>query len=235
MRALNIIALSAALYLLGGTACAYDVDEERTYTVTRLHLPESCRTRDQELCSRFSGFFASRFDRRAIELLSSREFASDDAAAFPMEDAMGVQEITVTMEHLGDSGVLTVGAEITSELLGERSHSFESMNLDEKSGRPVDFGDLFEDPALASMICARSFERAFLKDKTELYDAISAALELGPRNFVLKADGLEIIFAPGTARAGDRPARLHVRASELSAAGPKAAYFKNFGKNPQKN
>lgn len=209
------------------SALAFELTEERTYTVTHLHLPESCRTRDAELCTRFSSFFASRFDRRAIEYLSSMEFDDADSDDLSFNDVLGEQEITVSMEHLHSSKVLTVCSEISSVFMGERSHTFESMNIDETSGRPIGFKDLFEDPDLAAMICARKFEQEFLHEKTALYEAIVASLELGPHNFVLKSNAIEIFFAPNTAKQGDRPASLRVTVKELETAGPKDIYFQD--------
>lgn len=219
----------AALSVIAGSATAYDLVDERTYTVTTFHLPAQCRTDEyREVCSRYAGFFSTRFDRKAVDLVSERFRDADFDSGFDDQGVIGTQEVTVSLEHLKDAGIITIGAEIVASLEGEISRTYESMNLDVKKGRPVTFEEMFADPALAAMLCARKFDRTFGDYRTPLFEAISAALELGPRNYVLRHDGVELIFAAGTATRSSTPARMTVTVEELRAAGPREEFFRSL-------
>lgn len=214
---------------LWGAAHAYDYTDERTYTVTVFHLPEQCHTKEyRETCERFAGFFSTRFDRQAVDLVSERFREADFEEGFDDQGIIGTQEVTLNLSDLKEMGIITMGAEIVTELEGKISRTYESMNLDVQKGRPVTFEEMFDDPQLASMICARKFDAIFGKEPTRLFEAISASLELGPRNYVLRHDGVELIFAAGTAAKGEAPARMKVSVEDLEAAGPKKEFFKKL-------
>ncbi len=220
--------VSAFALLLPLTVFSYDVTEERSYSSTLLHLPQRCQTEEfSELCSRFSRFFVSRFERKVIaarnELLLQQEQQGIDEGYVSPGHAF--QEITLSIRPLLGLDVALIDADIlqTSDLGQKRI--LETVNLDLKTDRPLRFENLFDDPHLAAMLCARAFDKKFERFHMPLFNVISAALEDQPRHFTLYPDGIELIFLPDTAEPGDKISKLFIKAEDLEQAGVKEHYF----------
>ena len=207
---------------------SYDLTADRSYSSTLLHLPQKCQTDEfSELCSRFSRFFVSRFERKVIaarnELLSQQEQQGIDAGYVSPPPAF--QEITLTIRPLLGLNIALIDADILQKTEQGEKRILETINLDLKTDRPLRFENLFDDPHLAAMLCARAFDKEFERFHMPLFNVISAAIEDQPRNFTLYPDGIELFFLPGTAKPGDQISKLFVKADYLKAAGVKEHYF----------
>lgn len=207
--------------------------EERSYSTTTLHLPERCREEKfSELCRLFGSYLISRFEREMVTRQSELMRQDEGLDFLPKETAL--QEAFIDIKVLEQLGFSMVEADIRQQV-GETKRSFvETFNIENSSGNFLSFDALFDKPELAAMLCARRIEEEYAGSKAELLPLVVTATEISPRNFLLRPDGLEFVFRPGTVREGRQVPRLLVNLKTLAAAGPKTEYFPALGKEPAK-
>ena len=202
--------------------------DERSYSTTTVHEPPECSLGQfRELCSRMEHLWSTRFERSIVSALNA---SAADAGGLT-EQGFGArmeparQEIRMRIVNLKELGFAIVGADIRQSGSGSEKRFYETENIDLATGHLLDFNSLFKDPALAAMICARKFDEKYRHFNMPSFEVISAALESGPWNFMLRPDGIEIVFTPGTAEPGSRISSLFVSAEDLKAAGIYEKYF----------
>ncbi len=236
---LSLLALSLNSINVMADSQSYDLIEERSYTTTQLHLSDKCKTEQfSELCSLFSRFYVSRFEREVItmrnEQLQKLE-QSEDGLILP-DAPSGFQEVTLKIRNLKGLDIALVDADITQVINGEEKRKLETININTKTERFLRFEDFFSDPQYAAMLCAREFDKKFAQYHMPLFNVISAAIEASPMNYTLCPDGIEFVFLPNTAAPGTEIAKLFIKASALKDAGIKADFFPLYKlqlENPQ--
>jgi|GEM_PF-2149230 len=225
--------LSLALMILAKPALAAQKDsslyvDERSYSSTVVHEPPECSLGEfRPLCSRMEHLWSTRFERSIVSALNAKAAdaggLTEQGFGARMEPAR--QEIRMRIVSLKELGFAIVGADIRQTGKDSEKRFYETENIDLSTGHLLTFDSLFKDPALAAMICARKFDEKYRHFNMPNFEVISAALETGPWNFMLRPDGIEIVFTPGTAEPGNRISSLFVSAEDLKAAGIYEKYF----------
>lgn len=225
-----LLALSAILSTpaLAAQERGSDFVDERSYSTTIVHEPPECALSEfQTLCSRMERLWATRFERSIVSAINARAAdaggLTEQGFSARLEPAR--QEIRMRIVSLMELGFAIVGADIRQSGRDAEKRFYETENIDLTSGRLLTFSSLFKDPSQASMICARKFDEKYRKYNMPSFEVISAALETGPWNFMLRPDGIEIVFTPGTAEPGSRISSLFVSAEDLKPAGIYEKYF----------
>ena len=129
------------------------------------------------------------------------------------------QEITMSVAPLKELGFAIIGAQFKTVSAGESSQSYETFNLNLETRRPLGFDELFKDPEQAALICAEKYAEHYRHYHMPLFEVIYYALTTGPWNFMLRPDGIELVFAPGTAAPGREISSFTVKAADLRSAG----------------
>lgn len=226
---LGFLSFSGASYALNtarsGTPSFVD---ERSYSTTVVYEPAECSLSDfDELCSHMERMWSTRFERAIVSSLNARSSdalnLTDRVLNARTEPAR--QEIRMRIVNLKELGFAIIGADIHQSGNGVEKRFYETENIDLKDNKVLGFDGLFKDPKLASMICARKFEQKYEKYHMPLFSVLSATLQTGPWNFMLRPDGIEIVFTPGTAEPGNKISTLFVSADDLKNAGVNAKYF----------
>jgi hypothetical protein len=204
------------------------VVDERSYSITVVHEPPECELEQfSSLCSHLQRLWSTRFERSIVTSINS---VATDAGGLTesgfsarMEPAR--QDIRMRIINLKELGFAIVGADIRQSGAKSEKRFYETENIDLSTGRVLEFSSLFKDPNLAAMICARKFEEKYRKYNMPLFEVLSATLETGPWNFMLRPDGIEIVFTPGTAEPGSKISSLFVSAEDLKPAGIYSKFF----------
>ena len=242
MKYLNLLFAAHKKYLLLSaflmpfciqTASAYDFVEERAYTTTIFHLPSKCRSDEfAEQCARFVRFYSGKFEREFIvERNKELEKFETGGKELVMPDIPhGSQEVTLDFRRIYNPDILLLTVYAQKELNGVKQNIYDSLNIDLKNDRPLQFKDFFDDPQAAAMLCARAFDKKFARYSMPLFDTISATIESRPWNYTLYPDGIEFIFPPRTVMPGEDPAKLFVSCDELKEAGVKSYFFPAYAK-----
>lgn len=209
-------------------ALSYEITLERGYTTSVFNLPEKCHDSEfEKSCSRFVRFYSSRFEREFIVERNKilQQFEQDEENFTMPNISFGMQNVTLDLRRIYKPDVLLMSAYIERELNGEVQRSYETMNIDAKTDRPLQFKDFFDDPQLAAMICARAFDKKFARFHMPLFDTVSSSIESQPWNYTLYPDGIEFVFLPGTVTPDKEPAKLFVHVRQLKDAGVKMYFF----------
>ncbi|MGN0909477.1 MAG: hypothetical protein ACI4NA_07625 [Succinivibrio sp.] len=228
LRAAVIAALAAAPLCASAALGGETWVDERSYSTTTVREPPECSL-DQfrTLCSHMERLWSTRFERSIVSALNSKAAdaggLTEQGFSARMEPAR--QEIRMRIVSLEELGFAIVGADILQKGAAVEKRFYETENIDLATGRVLGFSSLFKDPEFASMICARKFDEKYRKFNMPNFEVLSAALETGPWNFMLRPDGIEIVFTPGTAEPGNRISSLFVSAEDLKPAGIAEKYF----------
>ena len=217
----RLLSFAAALLLPCASFSAHsaDVTEERSYSVTVVHQPKECALKDYaDMCTHLTRFWASRFGRNIIEQIS-RALEEEKSGEESGMLAPARQEITMSVAPLKELGFAIIGAQFKTVSAGESSQSYETFNLNLETRRPLGFDELFKDPEQAALICAEKYAEHYRHYHMPLFEVIYYALTTGPWNFMLRPDGIELVFAPGTAAPGREISSFTVKAADLRSAG----------------
>ncbi len=220
--------------LLALSAQAYDVVEERAFTKSILHMPEHCKTADfARICSGFSSYLVSRFERDMVQRLYE-ELPDDTPLAMPAEDELDIQEVSFDIKVLSGLNLASCTAQI-KQTINSTAYSFiETFNFNLETKRSVTFKELFEDPDLAAMLCARAIEKQYQQYGRKTLQTVVTLTEVSPTNFLLKPDGLEFIFDPGLVKPGKSAEHFTISLQDLAQAFPDSHWFPNFTNPVQK-
>ncbi len=213
--------------VLAAASCAGAFDEviERNYSTTVVHFSDTCASKPyDELCSRMANFTAGRFERELV-VLRNQALGLDDEKLLTELAKGNTQDVKLEIRGFDKMNFASVLIHITQTVAGESSDFTEIFNLNLKTERPLEFSELFEKPELAAMLCSRYIEEKYADKAAPRLPAAVAATEVMPRNFMLRPDALEFVFAPGMITPGKNSESVSVPLSALEKAGPRAAYF----------
>ena len=85
----------------------------------------------------------------------------------------------------------------------------------------VRFNQLFENPELAAMLCARAIEAKYQSLRSPLLPVVISATELSPSNFIITQRGLRFFFAPGLVKPNSTTTEsMLIRIEALQSAKP---------------
>ncbi len=133
------------------------------------------------------------------------------------------QEVTINIMQIDMLNMAILESTIVQNIHGKIRNLTKVLNIDLKTLTTLQFKDLFADPQLASMLCAREIENKFAKNKTRRLSAVVAATEVAPSNFMLLPDGLRFNFVPNSV--AKKAETAFIKIDKLTDAGPNLDYF----------
>ena len=200
---------------------------ERSFSVSHVQVPPICEL-DQfkTTCTRLVNYYVRRFEREMVSHINLQFDASDP---FAQNGDMGhqreksVQKVTMSAYSRPDEPVLTLFSIFKQKIVGQEAENLlvETINFDIASGKSIRFNQLFENPELAAMLCARAIEAKYQSLHSPLLPVVISATELSPSNFIITPRGLRFFFAPGLVKPNSTTAEsMLIRIEALQSAKP---------------
>lgn len=210
------------------SAMAKDLTIERSFSVSHIKVPELCESDAfKTTCTRLVNYYARRFEREMVSHLNFLYDVSQDVTKSDLEKRRSrersVQYVTMSIYSQPNDPVLTMFSIFKQQIAGNAQQNLivETINFEAESGKAIRFKQLFENPELAAMLCARAIEAKYSKYRSPLLPVVLSATELSPSNFIITPKGLRFFFAPGLVKANSSVAdSMLVRLELLQAAHP---------------
>lgn len=140
-----------------------------------------------------------------------------------------VQHVKMTIYSQPGDSMLTLFSIFKQKIVGMENKDtllVETINFESETGKAIRFNQLFENPELAAMLCARAIEAKYGKNRSPLLPVVISATELSPSNFIIVPRGLRFFFAPGLVKTGTNVAdSMLVHLEQLQAAKPVAKWW----------
>lgn len=232
---LSVAVLSAALLSApAGTADAAPktLTVERSFSISHVTVPPICEMdKFKTTCTRLVNYYVRRFER---EMVSHINLNFDAADPFSEHANMGrrreksVQNVTMSAYSRPEEPVLTLFSIFKQKVVGQEAENLlvETINFDIESGKSIRFNQLFEQPELAAMLCARAIEAKYQALHSPLLPVVISATELSPSNFIITPRGLRFFFAPGLVKPNSTTAEsMLIRLEALQSAKPIAKWW----------
>lgn len=124
-----------------------------------------------------------------------------DSADYLWVEGKDAYQAVISRVDIIESGELKFAAIISNfdQYIGnDQKHDLRVSNFNLLTHTPVLFRDLFEKPQLAARLCADRIKQIFAPYKMSSLDLVAAAVAADPRNFMLRPDGIQMIFPANT-------------------------------------
>ncbi|MDT3662082.1 MAG: hypothetical protein ROM54_00985 [Anaerobiospirillum sp.] len=205
---------------------------ERSFSISHVQVPPICEL-DQfkTTCTRLVNYYVRRFEREMVSHINLNFNADDPFAAHAhmgLKREKSVQNVTMSAYSRPDEPVLTLFSIFKQKIVGQEAENLlvETINFDVKSGKSIRFNQLFENPELAAMLCARAIEAKYQSLRSPLLPVVISATELSPSNFIITPRGLRFFFAPGLVKPNSTTAEsMLIRLEALQSAKPLSKWW----------
>lgn len=199
---------------------------ERSFSISYIKVPARCEENAfKSTCTRLVNYYARRFEREMVSNISV-EYNEDnpfDKEIFTLDKQKSVQHVQINLYSKPDEPLVSLFSIFKQHIIGSKEQLLvETMNFDGSSGRIIRFNELFENPELAAMLCARAIEAKYSAYHSPLLPVVISATELNPSNFIITARGLRFFFAPGLVKPDSNIAEsIFINLNILKSAKPK--------------
>lgn len=208
---------------------------ERSFSISYIKVPKQCEYDSfKTTCTRLVNYYARRFEREMVSLLnyggvrsSKDKFLQNEVGVFKHR-SKSIQYVSMSIYSLPDAPVMTMFSVFHQQINGDdKEHLLvETINFDVNTGKSLQFEQLFENPDLAAMLCARAIEAKYTKYKSPLLPVVISATELSPSNFIVTSKGLRFFFAPNLVKPNTTIAdSMQISLDKLQAAKPIAKWW----------
>ncbi len=157
------------------------------------------------------------------DLSYESDLSEDEDEMLSSKREICTQEVTINIMQIDMLNMAILESTIVQDIHGKTRNLTQVSNINLKTLTTLQFKDIFADPQLASMLCAREIENKFAKNKTRRLSAVVAATEVAPTNFMLLPDGLRFNFAPNSV--AQKAETAFIKIDKLTEAGPNLDYF----------
>lgn len=224
-------------------AAGRELTIERSFSVSYIKVPTQCEYDSfKTTCTRLVNYYARRFEREMVSLLnyggasSSKDKFIKAGTRSARERSKSVQHVSMSIYSPPEAPVMTMFSVFHQQINGEdKEHLLvETINFEVATGQSLKFAQLFENPDLAAMLCARAIEAKYTKYKSPLLPVVVSATELSPSNFIVTSKGLRFFFAPNLVKPNTTITdSMLVSLEKLQAAKPIAKWW-NIKEDPQR-
>lgn len=205
---------------------------ERSFSISYINVPAYCELNSfKSTCTRLVNYYARRFEREMVSNISLDYNEDDpfDKEIFEVDrnKEKSTQHVQMSIYSKPGETLLTLFSIFKQKIVGAKEQLLvETMNFEAKSGRIVRFAELFEDPQLAAMLCARAIEAKYQSENFPLLPVVISATELSPSNFIITKRGLRFFFAPGLVKPSKNVAdSMFIPIKALQEAKPVAKWW----------
>lgn len=200
---------------------------ERSFSVSHVQVPPICELEQfKTTCTRLVNYYVRRFEREMVSHINLNFDAEDPFSAHAhmgRQHEKSVQNVTMSAYSHPDEPILTLFSIFKQKIVGQEAEILlvETINFDVKSGKSIRFNQLFENPELAAMLCARAIEAKYQSLRSPLLPVVISATELSPSNFIITQRGLRFFFAPGLVKPNSTTTEsMLIRIEALQSAKP---------------
>lgn len=200
---------------------------DRTFSTSRITVPKLCENDSyRSICTRLVNYYARRFERDMVSYVNSQYNFGDDLNSIDLEQrrnrSKAYQDVSMSIYSRKDDPVLTLFSVFKQKIDNSNQNLLvETINFEADTGRVINFTELFNNPELAAMLCARAIESKYSKYNSVLLPAVISATQLQPVNYIITPKGLRFFFAPGLVKPGTNIAdSMLVPLAQLKSAGP---------------
>lgn len=205
---------------------------ERSFTISYIKVPKRCETDAfKSTCTRLVNYYARRFEREMVSNISV-EYSQEnpfeqDIFDVDKQKEKAVQHVQINLYSKPGEPLVSLFSIFKQKNVNSPEQLLvETMNFDENTGRIIRFNELFENPQLAAMLCARAIEEKYSSFKSPLLPVVVSATELNPSNFIITARGLRFFFAPGLVKPNNNIAQsIFITLDMLKSAKPKDEWW----------
>lgn len=177
---------------------------ERSFSITHVKVPKTCELDTfKSTCTRLVNYYARRFER---EMVSNINLNYDESVGQDKERLVNsrrriksIQRVNMSIYSKPGDPILTMFSVFRQRMADnfEQEHLLvETINFEADTGRAIQFRQLFGNPELAAMLCARAIEARYARYESPLLPVVISATELSPSNFIITPKGLRFFFAP---------------------------------------
>lgn len=217
------------------TTCHASFDSEtpervisRSFSDTFVRTSDLCaKSEYSKICDFFVEDYSRQFERNVIVFMNEN-LNVDNALEFDLT-IRSSQELDLYLfeESPGMAAVLLTLDQNIIDLY----HCFTiiTKNISLEDRHEVAFDDLFVQPQLASMLCARYIQNYFKDAKNKnILSVIVAVTEYKPQNFVISKKGLEFFFTGDILDGEEKYIRISIPLLYLQKAQPNLDFWPNF-------
>lgn len=204
---------------------------DREYTTTTFEYPKLCTLDEyKKSCRSFLNYYVSKYEHSYISYLSEHQnFEDDEDFNFKKEKAY--QHIKLDYRVISKFNFATIIADVEQHFKGQSATYMEVFNFAIDTNKLIHFKELFDDPALASMICKNHIYSAYKDAKIKNFPLILAQIEVNPKNFLLRPNGVEFVFSQNQIKDRKFALSLLIKLDDLMMAKPKKEWFPSLSAN----
>lgn len=239
-NSIKYVGMSGILIALLGSlmsAQAKEITIERSYSKTIVQVPKECEQASlRPICTRLVNYYTRRFEREMV-LRSNQDISAENDLnlTFKYKRQKAIQNIDITVYSKKESAIFTLFSIFQQNLPnGVENMVVETVNFESATSKPIKFNDLFDNPALAAMLCARAIENNYQQYKSPNLQIAVSVTELSPSNFAVFQKGLRFFFAPGIVKSEQTDQQtdtIFIPIESLIEAGPKAMWWPNLDRS----